>query len=741
MEENKVAVKNEKKTIPVRPDVMEFVSNSCDQEFIESFGFSISEATYDEENEELTFAIAQPTGKRGKKQMEEIENYLSQFTVKEIHVSRNLLINAKDEVDEKLANTMENFKNKVHATTDNDKLCILVTGKKKKLGKFQKAIQKELNELEKKKEVITMNISLDQQKLMLILSLGFEEQFESYSNIEVKIDPQNGILNLKGSQEMVHSAKLQALETYSKIKEEYVELSERQEDYLASGGLQKVNDSLRKSKVQALVCLDKSKPKKAKVELFDLEKFDNVKGYLSQQVSEKCFTVEEESVHLLKNDKWRKFRETLAKDSGIKVFTVGNVEVSIWLTGETKQVEEAYENLKSFMKINTVISESVVVNHGVSRHLTKYCENKIRNVEKRLEEHLVKIYFKEDRTFLISGTKEGVNQAKNMLQDIIDDLAHQKIPVEKPGMRKYLTTTAGRTSLTGIETRYNCTIHLTNDSEQRSMLISSVASPRPSSRLLCSYETPEKVLLEVHHADITAHHCDVIVNAANGDLRHVGGLAKMIVDKGGKEIQKDCDDYVKRNGTLFPGQCYSGTPGNLQCKRLIHTVGPRWDNIDRVRHKKVLEFACANTLESAKTYNTIAIPAIGSGIFQVPKDICAKVMVEAALEFSLKSNGKYPLQEIHFVNNDLTTAEVFLNEFKKKFSFKPTFAEKLSKPRSRIKQEKGSSTGRLTDFPEMTGLTPSIEPKRSPSPADSITTNKNTIISVVVGDLSTHQVK
>ena len=116
---------------------------------------------------------------------------------------------------------------------------------------------------------------------------------------------------------------------------------------------------------------------------------------------------------------------------------------------------------------------------------------------------------REDRSFIVQGTKEGVKKAKAMLQDIIDDLAHRKIPVEKPGMQKYLKSETGKTSLAGIEGEYSCTINLTTNRKERSTQISSVVNPRasnPSTMLLCSYETPEKVLLKVYQDDIPTHH-------------------------------------------------------------------------------------------------------------------------------------------------------------------------------------------------------------------------------------------
>ena len=638
---------------------------------------------------------------------------------------------------------MKDFRNEIYASIEDDKQCIVVTGKKEKFVKFEKALQKELNELEKKKEMITTRLSLEQRKLMLILSGGFEKRFESETDIEVKIDPPNGTLTLKGSKELVESARIQAYEEYSKIKEEFIDLSERQEEYLMSGGSGKINDGLKKRKLEALVCLDKSKPRKAIVEFLSTTTFKDVKEYLLDQVSEECFTVEEESADLLKSEKWTTFQNNLEQDSVVKMFTVGHSEVNVWLTGEKSQVQKAHENLKQFVNVNTIISESINLDETIARHLPRFCKRDMNNIEVNLKNHMVKFEIEESLT--VRGTKEGVRQAKALLQEVIDNLAYRKIFLEKPGMQKYLESETGRTSLGGVETQYNCTITLTTDRKERSTQISSVVNPRasnPSTMLLCSYETPEKVLLKVYQDDITTHACDVIVNAANGDLQHIGGLAKMIVDKGGREIQEDSDEYKRKNGTIYPGECYKGIPGKLPCKHVIHTVAPRWDNSNQGRDRKYLEFACENTLEAAKIHSSIALPAIGSGVFNVPKDVCADVMVEAAVNFSLKNGRRSALKEIHFVNNDSTTVQIFLKEFRKRFGREPTFKEILSRPVSASRFNQDESRDKRRQFEEVTEImNESLEAPKVLQNADRITTNTKTTISVVVGDLSTHQVK
>lgn len=68
--------------------------------------------------------------------------------------------------------------------------------------------------------------------------------------------------------------------------------------------------------------------------------------------------------------------------------------------------------------------------------------------------------------------------------------------------------------------------------------------------------------LQVRIGDLTKETVDVIVNAANQNLDHTGGLAEAIVRAGGqgRKIQKDSDIWVARHG-----QCQYGN--------LMYTAG------------------------------------------------------------------------------------------------------------------------------------------------------------------------
>jgi len=138
--------------------------------------------------------------------------------------------------------------------------------------------------------------------------------------------------------------------------------------------------------------------------------------------------------------------------------------------------------------------------------------------------------------------------------------------------------------------------------------------------------------------DITELKVDAIVNAANSYLKHGGGVAGAIVRKGGRIIQEESDRYVREHGVVPTGSVAVTTAGKLKAKYVIHAVGPIYG--DENGDEK-LASAIRSSLEKAEELGaeSIALPAISTGIYGYPYDRCASIMFNEIMKFSEKARS------------------------------------------------------------------------------------------------------
>ena len=141
---------------------------------------------------------------------------------------------------------------------------------------------------------------------------------------------------------------------------------------------------------------------------------------------------------------------------------------------------------------------------------------------------------------------------------------------------------------------------------------------------------------EIIRQDITNMKTDAIVNPTNNELKPTGGDCGAIFEKAGYEIlEKKC----KKIGYLETTEAVITKGYNLDCKYIIHTVGPIWDNA-KSDNATLLYNTYTNCLKLAKSKkcNSIAFPLISSGNFGYPKDKALDIATNAIKNFLLEND-------------------------------------------------------------------------------------------------------
>jgi O-acetyl-ADP-ribose deacetylase (regulator of RNase III) len=166
--------------------------------------------------------------------------------------------------------------------------------------------------------------------------------------------------------------------------------------------------------------------------------------------------------------------------------------------------------------------------------------------------------------------------------------------------------------------------------------------------------------VEVAQGDLTRERVDGIVNAANSNLAHMGGVAAAIARAGGESIQEESDAWVSQYGPVTHAEPAYTQPGRLPCRYVIHAVGPIWGEGEEDRK---LEEALRGSLRQAEQLGlrSLAFPAISTGIFGFPKDRAARIFFATFQEYFAENPGS-PLEMVRVTLWDDETLDIFLAE-------------------------------------------------------------------------------
>ena len=141
--------------------------------------------------------------------------------------------------------------------------------------------------------------------------------------------------------------------------------------------------------------------------------------------------------------------------------------------------------------------------------------------------------------------------------------------------------------------------------------------------------------------DITDMNVEAFVYDITSDAKLGSGFGGAIAQRGGPEVQKELDTI----GQVCTGEGVTTSAGKLKARYIIHVNGPKFFEPDtEEKLRRVTRIALKQAEEKGVT--TLAFPPVGTGLYQVPLDLCARVMVDT-VEEHLKGNTG--LKEVVFV--------------------------------------------------------------------------------------------
>ena len=122
----------------------------------------------------------------------------------------------------------------------------------------------------------------------------------------------------------------------------------------------------------------------------------------------------------------------------------------------------------------------------------------------------------------------------------------------------------------------------------------------------------------LYFGDLSKENTDGIVNAANENLEHWGGLAYVLRQARGPTMDEECRSYIKQNGSLKTSEVMHTSGGrDIRSMHILHAAGPMWlSESYRERFSRQLTqtfLNCLNYAEDKLWIRSLAFPYISTG--------------------------------------------------------------------------------------------------------------------------------
>uniref|UniRef100_F6PTL6 Poly [ADP-ribose] polymerase n=2 Tax=Monodelphis domestica TaxID=13616 RepID=F6PTL6_MONDO len=526
-------------------------------------------------------------------------------------------------------------------------------------------IEKATQKIERKKQSIRSEFTVCPGRFSILLNNGLEETLhKEYPELEVTYNSLTKSICLSGLQAEVYKAKSEILEKLHSLAQKSFHIAPQIVQFLQQVDCETFSEYLFAAKKISAIYLMEGKD----ILLFGSspQVLSEAEQHMQKALGFKCIDVVDSEI--LNDYQWETLTDEMNKKHNYSSKTViieeqnSDTGVKIMIAGCVSSVDESYQKLYGFIEKNTKIKELVPVK---SLTVIQYIKEENEPILENLKKNKVKIDFRtlaNERGISLSGPKEEVMKGMPVVKQILESIHVTNFSIDKPGAN-VLFKDKEEIYKMEAKSKFNCLIRLLEDGDEGN------GGSIDGQKVHCKITLGSGILLTVQKGDLTQFPADVVVNAANEELQHHGGLAAALSEAAGPALQRECDQIIKQQGRIRPGCAVVSGAGQLPYQQVIHAVGPRWRKEHAYRCELLLKNAVTECLYQAELsgHTSIAIPALSSGHFDFPLKTCTETIALAIKENFQGLRHKCSLKEIHLVDSSEKTAQAFYEAVKTVF--------------------------------------------------------------------------
>ena len=374
-------------------------------------------------------------------------------------------------------------------------------------------------------ETIEKNVKLSPLKIKVLKTFGIlTELKESFQNVNISLSEGNELVfkGVRGEISEVQVAVytvLDTLETVTFYTDQHVfEYVDRFCNI--------INDSLIG---KGLACL--CDVQEDKITLYGKTQADSerslsiLKGAI---ISKQMNTEKEATMKVLQSKKGSDKINTINEEQ-IVIMRVDAKNKEVRITGYLDKVEAAVADLGQFLDEHVIIEKKISIPSLHILYMQQYYGKELSEIQTK---HTNVVINSGKTCFIVKGNEKGTDEVALKFENLKSKVVERQQVVEKPGIPELLRGTKGQRSLQNIARNCECVICDNNVADSETDERSDVSRSASQSEVLCHFTTDGGCQLLVCKGDLTKETVDAIVNPANPDMDHIGGLAKAIVDAG-----------------------------------------------------------------------------------------------------------------------------------------------------------------------------------------------------------------
>lgn len=203
-------------------------------------------------------------------------------------------------------------------------------------------------------------------------------------------------------------------------------------------------------------------------------------------------------------------------------------QLSLSMAGLAQHKPSVMEQIPLFFDLNVKRTLPFQGHPDRILFLHKFKRDIFRTLEKDHNVHLRAV--NGEKGLEITGTKDNIANCGRQLKKEHDNICKAIHVIEHQAMIQHINEDEESLVTPGWKTE--CLVVLHKEEPAMEVAVPIFSRKSASSTTRYSVNLPSGSLCEVQNGDLTGMTCDAIVNAANGDLQHVGGLALAIIERG-----------------------------------------------------------------------------------------------------------------------------------------------------------------------------------------------------------------